>query len=92
MGRRAWLISHDQTRHGVAQKRAVANPLTCRELFPGKLSIFSVYTVRRPHRLGRQDLIGLRSSTETGPGASQLANLTEGIAADVVFLGEGWEG
>lgn len=47
MGRRAWLISHDQTRHEVAQKRAVANPLMCRELFPGKLSISGLYTVRR---------------------------------------------
>lgn len=91
MERRAWLISHDQTKHGVAQERAVANPLTCRELFPGKLSISSVYTARRPHRLGRRDFMGLRSSTETGPGASQLADLTEGSLRDVVFLGEGWE-
>lgn len=36
MGRRAWLISHDQTRHGVAQKRAVANPLLCSEPYPGE--------------------------------------------------------
>lgn len=89
MERRAWLISHDQTRHGVAQERAVANPLTCRELFPGKLSISGVYTVRRLHRLGRQDSMGLRSSTETRSDASQLANLTEGSLRDVVFEPEG---
>lgn len=89
MERRAWLISHDQTRHGVAQERAVANPLTCRELFPGKLSISGVYTVRRLHRLGRQDFMGLRSSTETRSDASQLANLTEGSLRDVVFEPEG---
>lgn len=80
-GRRAWLISHDQTGHGVAQKRAVANLSTCMELFPGELSISRVHTVGRLQRHGPQDFMGLRSSVGMGSGASKLADLTEGIAA-----------
>lgn len=80
-GRRAWLISHDQTGHGVAQKRAVANLSTCMELFPGELSISRVHTVGRLQRHGPQDFMGLRSSVGMGSGASKLAGLTEGVAA-----------